>query len=551
MKRAILSFVLLLTACTIVHAALPEILPYGTDELPIPPGQPQNLNDPKVVDILGGQLNNPDAMERARLLAEIGGCKLPNGAKYAQKMMSDPEPLVRAQAAKAAGSVGDKTLLDDLKKLAGDSDARVRAAAVQAAGALGGEAIVATGLSDADASVVVAAVGSALPGNADAIAKALPGYPSATQLAAIRTLGRLGSDKYAGVVAPLLTSPSVAVRAAAVEAIGQMKATASAAAVEPLLADKHATVRRNALTATANLVPAADLQKRAIAALADVDLSVRENAANLLAKAPTPDAVDALAGNLASESDRLHLAARTALIAIGQPAVPKTEQLLTDADPRRREDASYILGQLKSDAGIDKHVALLSDKDWQVVRQAAESLGKIGRKEAVPELVRLSNMASTPLDGYPADQVPFVIAAIERSIVACTAFDEHSIIPVCQKVLPDKAHVASGIRAAAAYALGRMDDPKGKVPGIYNRILGDMEDGGDVKLESLKGFGHMKSTAGKKWYGTSRDDAAANGERSMDWIAYWCRWKVTGKDVPYDPLPEPWQAPVSVHLIPG
>ena len=551
MKRAILSFVLLLATCTIVHAALPEILPYGLDELPIPPGQPQNLNDPKVIDILGGQLNNPDAMERARILAEIGSCKLPNGAKYAQKGMSDAEPLVRAQAAKAAGSVGDKTLLDDLKKLAGDSDPRVRAAAVQAAGALGGEAIVATGLSDADASVVVAAVGSALPGNADAIAKALPGYPSATQLAAIRTLGRLGSDKYAGVVSPLLTSPSVAVRAAAVEAMGQMKATASAAAVEPLLADKHATVRRNALTATASLVPAAELQKRAIAALADVDLSVRENAANLLAKSPTADAVDALAGNLASESERLHVAARNALIAIGQPAVPKSEQLLTDADPRRREDASYILGQLKSDASIDKHVALLSDKDWQVVRQAAESLGKVGRKEAVPELVRLANLAGAPLEGYPPDQAPFVVGAIERSIVACTAFDERSIIPVCQKVLPDKVHVASGIRAGAAYALGRMDDPKGKVPGVYNRILGDMEDGGDVKLESLKGLGHMKSTAGKKWAGTSRDDAAASGDRYMDWIAYWYRWKLTGKDVPYDPLPEPWQAPVSIHLLPG
>jgi HEAT repeat protein len=550
MKSLVL--IVLLVLCSLATAAaLPEILPYGIDDLPVPPSPRKNNNDPKVVDLLGAQLNNPDPLQRARLLAEIAACELPNGAKYAKQAVADSDWMVRAQAARAAGTSGDKSLIDDLKKLATDTDPRVRAAAMQAAAPLGGDAVIAIGLGDKDPSVVLAAVESALPANADAVVVAMNGASPAVKLSAVRTLGRLAAVRHADALAPLLKSESVALRSAAAEALGQMKSTAHAAAVDALLADKHPTVRRSALTAIASLMPAADLQKRAITALADPDLSVRENAANLLAKQPTPDAIDALADNLGSESERLHLAARTALVAIGQSAVPRSEQMLTDADPRRREDASYILGRLKSDAGLDKHIALLSDKDWKVIRQAADSLGRIGRKEAVPELVRIANMATTNPETFPQDSLEAVYGAIERAIVSCAYFDEHSILPVCRKVLPDKMHVATTIRAAAAYAAGRMDDPKGPVPNMINRILGDQEDAGDVKTEGLKALGHLKAPIARNWVGTTTEDAKFQGGGTVsDWISYWVRWKISGKEEPFEPTPELWEAPVSIRLIP-
>jgi hypothetical protein len=185
------------------------------------------------------------------------------------------------------------------------------------------------------------------------------------------------------------------------------------------------------------------------------------------------------------------------------------------------------------------------------VRQAADSLGRIGRKEAVPELVRLANLATVQ---QPDATSPLAFAdytgAIENAIVACAHFDERSIIAVCRKVLPDKTKIASSVRSASAYALGRMDDPKGPVPGMINRILNDQEDASDVKAEGLKALGHMKAPAARSWVGTSRADAKVAGDKFTDWVAYWVRWKLTGQEVPFEPLPDTWQAPVSIQILP-
>ena len=160
-------------------------------------------------------------------------------------------------------------------------------------------------------------------------------------------------------------------------------------------------------------------------------------------------------------------------------------------------------------------------------------------------------MATANPEGLPQDSLEAAYGAIERAIVSCAYFDEHSIIPVCRKVLPDKLHAAGNIRCAAAYALGRMDDPKGPVPGQISRIIGDQEDAGDVKIEGLKALGHMKSPVAKTWVGTSRDNSKFQGDTFSDWIASWVRYKLTCKEEPFEPIPEPWQAPVSIHLIPA
>src|SRR5947207_464287 len=82
--------------------------------------------------------------------------------------------------------------------------------------------------------------------------------------------------------------------------------------------------------------------------------TVRQGAAAVLTPMPTTAALAALAAQLDQEYAPLHQAVRESLI---HPADAPTRQavielaakMLRDPNPRRREDASYVLGRLRSD----------------------------------------------------------------------------------------------------------------------------------------------------------------------------------------------------------
>jgi hypothetical protein len=152
----------------------------------------------------------------------------------------------------------------------------------------------------------------------------------------------------------------------------------------------------------------------------------------VLKPSPSPDALTALAAQLSTG-----LRAAAPGVAGKRWFIPPTPacamvtirlavEMLGHADPRRREDASYILGGLAQRRGFDRHMQLLQwdfaapeKTDWAVWAQAADSLGRIGDTRAATRLLELVKPAPDR-----AEENSRRAAAIDRSgdgnaLVAC------------------------------------------------------------------------------------------------------------------------------------
>src|SRR5439155_8565362 len=179
----------------------------------------------------------------------------------------------------------------------------------------------------------------------------------------------------------------------------------------------HPTVRREATVAIAELIDEPARQAKAIQMLGDADPTVREAAAKVLTPMPSTQALAALVEQLNEAYVPLHEALRQALVhpgddAIRRATIDRAAEMLSDANPRRREDASYVLGGLHSNAAIEKHVALLlwdpknpAKADWPLIAQAAESMGFTGEASlAVPPLMILIKAAPDALEALQRPQ---------------------------------------------------------------------------------------------------------------------------------------------------
>jgi hypothetical protein len=344
---------------------------------------------------------------------------------------------------------------------------------------------------------------------------------------------------------------AVPVKAAALRALAATKATAHATAVVKLLKDVHPTVRREATLALPDVLGAADAQARAIEMLADPDETVRTSAASALARTPGPATVAPLVKALSDPYTPLHEATRAALVAAKDASVPASVNLLDDADPRRREDGSYVLGLLASHEGHDRHVALLDDADWGVVAQAARSLGPIGDASAGPALARTARRAqakSTKISAAESDANPSIATdvtnAAVNSIVSAAQVGHAPIGAVVAPWIPDKNSCATPIRAAGFWAVGIVGAPDeaaifGRVPGM----VGDLMEGGDVKIEGLKAIGNRKFAAGKSLL---QGSVSIYPFGQMLAIIHWSQDRIDGKVTPFELPPESWTANVSV-----
>src|SRR5207244_2517569 len=136
---------------------------------------------------------------------------------------------------------------------------------------------------------------------------------------AIRALGRRKALVGAAVVADALQSSDLPIVVAAIESLAEMKAAGTTSKVRALLHHEH----------------------------------------------PTADMVSSLIAQLGAGYPPLNTAARNALIAAALNQIPSATEaavrLLTDPDPRRREDGSFILGGIGSDAALEQHIQLLQE----------------------------------------------------------------------------------------------------------------------------------------------------------------------------------------------
>ena len=117
-------------------------------------------------------------------------------------------------------------------------------------------------------------------------------------------------------------------------------------------------------------------------------------------------------------------------------------------DPAHRAVAIAHLGELRPEAAIQPLIPLLRAGDRATRSGAAEVLGKLGAREAVPALL---DLASDDRDVVPRTYAITALGALG---------DLRAVLPLCE-LLGDESIV---VRQSAARALGVLGDPRAIEP---------------------------------------------------------------------------------------
>jgi HEAT repeat protein len=542
-----------------------ETLDFGTEGLAFPPVVTVNGHTPRTAQLLGEayRRREPVVSKRVNYIADLGQVALPAAAPYLAEAMNDPSPQVRAEAARSAALTGEASLAADVEKLLQDPDATVRREAVLSAAALarmhaGSTRAIERGLSDQAPQVLAAALQAAwTPEHVRQIALKLPSLPTDLQTEAAVALARLKSPQQSAAVLPLLKG-DVVQRAAAVRALGEMAGAAQAEAALAMLSDPHPTVRREAVTAMGKLADAPTRQARAIQMLGDLDLTVRQAAAGVLTPVPSADALAPLAAQLKEDYASLHEQTRAALVhpadaTVRQPTIQLAAEMLGDANPRRREDASYILGHLKSDAAIDRHVALLQwdptnpgKTDWLMVAQAAESLGLIGGDRALEPLMALIKSAPEATRALQRPQRDHMGLAMANAMISAARLHHRPALEQAVRILQiEPVACPTRLRAGSAFAVGLLAERGGKAPEAAKmlEIYGSIDEDRTTKLEALKALGNLRHVTAAERLKTIFE---SEPRPDLRWIAHWAYQRCADTRIPYTPPSERREPPVSI-----
>jgi HEAT repeat protein len=517
-------------------------LEFGLSPFNIPPGIEINTTPPRVVEMLVEALQaEPVVQRRVELVRDLGRCRLPAALSPVIAAMGDREAAVRAEAARSAAVLGNRAALSSLQELLKDSSPAVRAETILAGAALDDPAFVTAGLKDADEScfTTACAVVSAPEHEAQIIARWTSLSPSA-QVVAIRALARRGAVAHADLIVAQLDSQDLPLLIAAIQALERIKARPQREAVARLLEHHHPTVRRSAVAAMSSLAGDKEQIEVATKMLGDADLSVRQAAAQLLVAHPSSDVtiIALLEEQLSAGYQPLRKAARDALVSASAHSeglvVNAAVKLLHHGDADRREDGSYVLGSIGSDAALDRHIELLKDQDWDVVRQAAESLGEIGSAEAAPELAKLAAQA-TLADYAPATDPSTQAQAIVSAFIACGKLRYKPVLSVARPLIPDKMNYSAAIRAPAVWAAGMAGDADDAA--LAAQLLSAYRDTSpyeseEVRLEAVKAIGNLRHLPVLEQV---REEGKRNPSPRLRWMAHHVADGMAGTTTPYVP----------------
>jgi HEAT repeat protein len=554
-------------------APLDKKLDYGDEGLIFPPAVSINGHVPRTAQLLGDAYRAKQPLEwrRVQLVADLGRVTLPAAGPYLVDAMTDVAPAARAEAARSAAMIDPPMvmLLTAAEKLLGDADVTVRREAVLAAANLARRldqptSAIDRGLADAQAPVIAAALQSAwTPAHAKAIAQKVPSLPKSLHAEAADALGRLELPEHASALMPLLAG-DVPTRAAAVRALGEMKVADTTISVQKMLGDPHPTVRREAIAALAKLGDLGGAGKPiAVGMLKDPDLTVREAAVRVLTPVPSAEAVAAVAAQLREDYGPLHAAARAALIQPGDDAVRKATietaaGLLKDADVRRREDGSYVLGRLRSDAAFETHLALLtwtmspkSDTDWPLVAQVAESLGLIGDARASEPLMKLVAAVPDTTKTLPPKRQIAIGEAAGNAMVALGRLGHRPALAEAVRLLkasPVDDGVPAHVRTGSAFAIGVLAE-SGTMPGDVNflEIYASSDESLETKFEALKALGNLRIAAAA---GKLKTIGETDLTSRLRWMGYWSYQRSANTTVPFTPATERREPPVAISDLP-
>ncbi len=534
-------------------------LDFGIEDLPVPPVLVTNTTPPRTAQLLADAYGSRQpSFIRVQCVRELGDTRLAVALPAVKKALSDPDADVRAVAAEAlvplaadedrsAGSrkafLADPQAMVSLKGLLNDKAGTVRAAALRAIVAIEGAAtpVVAEALASDDPDRLSAAVSlAATPQQGQTIGARLDKMPS--RFAAIRALGRVKAASQRPLLEKLAAGPDVGDAAAACESLGLLGAPESAPLLQQLCSHRHATVRRNAITAMGTCAAVDVRRRQGIAMLADVEPSVQQAAVDVLGANLTPEIVSQVGAKLGHEYKPLYMAARRALstqtdVATRDACINYAGDLLDNAEGRRREDGSYVLGRYRSLHRLDRHIEIATNPpakaDWGSVAQAVESLGMIADPKAVPAvtaIVKRYDELTRSTDAAPS-------RITVRAFISAGRLGIREILPIAARVLKlDPMTSDTEERAAAAFCIGAAG--AADLPGAndLSRVLGNGMDGN--KPEVLKAMGNLRL---KSALNSMKDFPMSEGALHQ-WLKQWATARITGQPEQHPRTPENWSA---------
>jgi cyclophilin family peptidyl-prolyl cis-trans isomerase/HEAT repeat protein len=388
----------------------------------------------------------------AEVLGRIGDS---SGVPFLVALTADKDPRVVESAVYSLGLVGDTLVLAPLGKCLAEKPAPIKERALEALGKTGVHAasrLIAPYLRNFSGTIrAQAALALAFSGDSSSAGEleaSIHDPDPHVAACAIYAMGRLGYRAGAEGIADFLVHENPEVRLRSAEALGRLKAGDAASAIAPLTKDADRMVAIKAAEAlsriasrkgTSSLVALLAsnddyLKTVALGGLAAIGDRGTFEAVTPLLNNPSPmvrrAALGAAAATGADAARGFLLEAlkkrtahekMTALELLGGMGNPADLGLLVgtlgaDNDPLLREGAAAGLGNWKDpeelgrpfDAPtgaasgrtpIEALIEAADGKDWVVASIAAESLGKVGPVEIIPQLLRIYAGHGTRLDG--------------------------------------------------------------------------------------------------------------------------------------------------------
>ncbi len=524
-------------------------LPFGIQGQSIPP-QPVQLGvSARSIELLGKQFQNERGPERVIYARELGHCGK-DALSYLLIALSDPDPNVRAESVRSVGMIADPLPTERIAAMLNDPDSNVRREAVLTLAALGASSAITRALDDRAELVRMAALDVVTtPRQADHIADSIPQWPDEFKPFAAAALGRMRAVRHGSVLASMLQADPV-IRAAAIRALGQMNSAQYQDSIAAMLKDSCPTVRRQAMLALPGTATVQSQQSLAIAGLDDPDPTVREASARVLQIAPTPAAIDELCVQLADSYEPLHLAARQALAVAGGPVIPIAEAMLSDPNPRRREDGSFLLGAYASNASLGLHIALLDDADWGVVDQAAKSLYNLASPAEItgPYILRIlqrgkrtTQVTSTEIDAQAA------------AILLAGRIGYTSIIALAEPMIPNNpfspTNAPDQFRVPAIWAIGMTAGPRSHAASLVEEIYQNPEQSPAAVFESFKAMVNMNDASAKDFLKNWDNDSDIGRDNNSRWMAHYAYDFFSGRNTPFVPRPYIMKVDLSIQDI--
>lgn len=329
------------------------------------------------------------------VIAILGQIGSPQAVETLIKALNEGPWYVRAESAAALGRIGTNQALNALIKALHDDDNCVRGEVAEALGKIGtSEAIkgLILALHDRD---------NYVSGEA-AVALAQIDTPEALQ-ELIKLLNHPNKFvRWEAIEACHITSPSVVrslinalnhheknIREEAAMVLGRIGTSEALEALLPALRDRDRIVREEAAEA---LMRASDPQTidALIPALRDRDPIVRADAAQALGRIGSPQALEALTHGIHDEDSQVKKYVAEALGEIGTlEALETLIPALQDKNSEVRGATAAALGKIGGERAVNALIPSLQDQNWFVRDRAAIALSRIGTKETFEQLLQL------------------------------------------------------------------------------------------------------------------------------------------------------------------